>query len=336
MPKLTSLPEYLTMLSQPALREGLSPLLAAPYIAVDLTEVPSQERIEVSTWLPPCPTIAWVNAEQWQTERSDSQLTQAAKTFDLIVENPAQLETLVDAIEAQPLACSTLAGLLRHNQRASVQDGLFAESLAYSTLQHSQGFKVWIDGRQRPQLDTSQSAVLADENGGLLTLTLNRPQVHNAYSSAMRDTLCEYLSAAQSRLDLEEIHIRGAGPSFCAGGDLKEFGLAVDAGNAHLSRMTRSAGALLSQLQQKTRAHLHGACIGAGIELPAFMDEISAKSDTFFQLPEINMGLVPGAGGTVSILRRIGLQRTAWMAISGARISASQALAWGLIDRIED
>ena len=84
------------------------------------------------------------------------------------------------------------------------------------------------------------------------------------------------------------------------------------------------------------RVRVHGACIGAGIELPAFAGRISAHPDTLFQLPELAMGLLPGAGGCVSIPRRIGRHRTAYMVFLGERFNAQQALSWGLIDAIED
>jgi enoyl-CoA hydratase/carnithine racemase len=77
---------------------------------------------------------------------------------------------------------------------------------------------------------------------------------------------------------------------------------------------------------------LHGACIGAGIELPAFAGEVKAHGGTWFQLPELAMGLIPGAGGTVSLPRRIGRWRTAWMALSGSRLELDTALEWGLVD----
>ncbi|MFM7120598.1 MAG: enoyl-CoA hydratase/isomerase family protein, partial [Gammaproteobacteria bacterium] len=72
----------------------------------------------------------------------------------------------------------------------------------------------------------------------------------------------------------------------------------------------------------------------AGIELPAFLDRIDARRDAFFALPEVGFGLVPGAGGTVSLPRRIGRRRTAWLGLSGARIDAETALGWGLVDRV--
>ena len=65
-----------------------------------------------------------------------------------------------------------------------------------------------------------------------------------------------------------------------------------------------------------------------------FARHITATPDTFFQLPEIAMGLIPGAGGCVSIPRRIGRQRTNWLAMTGEQLDAEQALAWGLVDRL--
>jgi enoyl-CoA hydratase/carnithine racemase len=82
--------------------------------------------------------------------------------------------------------------------------------------------------------------------------------------------------------------------------------------------------------------HLHGACIGAGIELPAFAGRVVAKPNTYFRLPEVDMGLIPGAGGCVSIPRRIGRQRTNWLAITGIELNAETALVWGLIDAVMD
>jgi len=130
--------------------------------------------------------------------------------------------------------------------------------------------------------------------------------------------------------------IDGRGPAFCAGGDLDEFGMARDAAIAHVSRTTRSAAALMHRLRDRVECHVHGACIGAGIELPAFAGRVVARRDAFFQLPEVGMGLIPGAGGTVSVTRRIGRLRTVGLALTGARIDAGTALAWGLVDAMVD
>jgi len=264
----------------------------------------------------------------------------APDTVDVGITDQQQLDQLLPAIDAQPVAAVMLVQLLRHNAQCSIQQGLFAESLAYSTLQQSRGFQQWLSTTARPAHRSDGDAPLLIERvqrGGAieLDLTFNRPHAHNAYSAALKDALCEALQLAHADNDVQQVTLRGNGPSFSAGGDLSEFGSVTDAAEAHASRSTRSAAALLATLQCNTAARLHGACIGAGIELPAFTGHVSAAPGSFFQLPEVGMGLVPGAGGTVSICKRIGRQRTAWMALTGARIDPATALQWGLIDQLE-
>ncbi len=167
-----------------------------------------------------------------------------------------------------------------------------------------------------------------------LYITLNRPEVRNAYNAATRDALLEALTIAASDASVTHIVINGTGAAFCSGGDLDEFGSLADPATAHLLRLARSVARTMHQLREHTTVYVHGACIGAGIELPAFAGRVVARDDASFQLPEVSMGLVPGAGGTVSISRRIGRHRTAWMAITGARIEAATALDWGLVDDV--
>ena len=81
-------------------------------------------------------------------------------------------------------------------------------------------------------------------------------------------------------------------------------------------------------------AEVAGSCRGAGVELAAFCDQVVADRATTFALPELSLGLVPGAGGTVSLPRRIGRARAAWMALTGAVVDADSARSWGLVDRI--
>ena len=165
-------------------------------------------------------------------------------------------------------------------------------------------------------------------------LTLNRPAKRNAFSAEMRDALAEALQLVLADPSLEEVVLRGAGPAFCSGGDLDEFGTLPDPATAHAIRSTRNVARLLAACADRVRSEIHGACIGAGIELPAFTGHVVAAPDAFVQLPEVAMGLVPGAGGTASLPRRIGRQRTAWLALTGARLDAETALRWGLVDEL--
>jgi enoyl-CoA hydratase/carnithine racemase len=149
----------------------------------------------------------------------------------------------------------------------------------------------------------------------------------------MRHALLEALQIAQFD---EQIHVEidAEGPSFSTGGDLDEFGSATDPGAAHLIRVSASVGQLIHRLRARVVVRVHGACLGAGIELPAFAGRIVAAPDAVFGLPEVAMGLIPGAGGTVSIPARIGRARTFWLAVSGEHINAATAREWGLVDEV--
>ena len=151
----------------------------------------------------------------------------------------------------------------------------------------------------------------------------------------MRDELYAAFTVAASDPDLRVV-LRGEGPSFCAGGDLDEFGSRPDPATAHVIRLQRSVGRLIATMADRVEAVLHGACVGSGIELPAFAGRVVARPDTRIGLPELELGLVPGAGGTVSVTRRIGRHRTAYLALSGDVIDAVTALDWGLVDAVTE
>jgi enoyl-CoA hydratase/carnithine racemase len=129
--------------------------------------------------------------------------------------------------------------------------------------------------------------------------------------------------------------VRGRGPSFCAGGDLDEFGTFPSPQEAHVIRLQTSIGAAIDAIKERVTFHIHGACYGSGIELPAFASRVVAQADTTIALPEIGLGLIPGAGGTVSITQRIGVERMRQLGLSRQPIDAKTALAWGLVDALE-
>jgi enoyl-CoA hydratase/carnithine racemase len=259
-----------------------------------------------------------------------------AEAFDVAVEDADAASQVVDGIERAPIAATTYALLLRRAP-STVAEGLVAESAAYSTLQAGPEFAAWRAGRpprERPPVDAP--AVLVERDGGVLHLTLNRPERHNAFSVEVRDALYDGCLLAVVDDTIERVVLDGAGPSFCSGGDLDEFGQRPDPAQAHLVRLARSVGRLVTLLTDRFEVHLHGACMGAGIEVPAFAGRVVARPDAVIALPEVPLGLLPGAGGTVSLPRRIGRQRTAWLGLTGARITASEALRWGLVDAIDE
>ncbi|MCW2946676.1 MAG: paaG [Actinoallomurus sp.] len=245
---------------------------------------------------------------------------------------------LLAAATEAPQAALVLARLLRDTERQSVPAALDAESLAYSALLGGKEFRRWLDRRGPRPLPPAalQPAVLAERIDGRLRVTLNRPERRNAYGREVRDALVEALQVAVLDDTVEQVILDGAGPCFCSGGDLAEFGTAPDLATAHFVRTHAGAGRLLHQIADRLEARLHGSCVGAGIELPAFAGRVVAHPDTTFRLPEVGMGLIPGAGGTVSIPRRIGRWRTLLLALSGRALDAPTAMAWGLVDELVD
>jgi enoyl-CoA hydratase/carnithine racemase len=335
---------FLRGCDDPALIEAWSAVgdNTAGFLAVDLQHASATRRhldVDNGRYAPPFCVVIGLDPASGSDADGCGEDASLPDWVDVAVSSLSALDALCERIAQQPVAAATLAGLLRLSSNLQVPDALRAESLAYSTLQHGAGFERWL-AKRPTRLAAAPAAdpapVLIERDGSRLAVTLNRAAQRNAFSAAMRDALCEALTLALADGDLTDVVLRGDGPAFCAGGDLTEFGLARDAAIAHGSRMTRSAGWILHKLRLRpgARAEVHGACIGAGIELPAFLGRIDARRDAFFALPEVGFGLVPGAGGTVSLPHRIGRRRTAWLGLSGARIDAETALRWGLVDRI--
>jgi enoyl-CoA hydratase/carnithine racemase len=244
---------------------------------------------------------------------------------------------LAAAVAANPLAATTLCGLLRSTETAAVADALVVESLAYSMLLAGPEFARWRAGRARRAIPSTEApAVLLTRDEDILHITLNRPERRNAFGVAIRDGLVDAFDLAGLDDTIRSVHLAGAGAAFCSGGDLDEFGSTPDVATAHLIRLDRSVARRVDAVRGRVTVHLHGACVGAGIELPSFAGRVLARPDTVIVLPEVAMGLLPGAGGTVGIPRRIGRWRTAYLALSGTRLAARTAAEWGLVDEVED
>jgi len=259
-----------------------------------------------------------------------------AELVDVVVPPDGdELETTIDAVAANPHAATALALVLRGSEARPVAEGLQLESAVYGTLQGGPEFAAWRATHPvRPPRPEFGPAVAVHRDGDRLDLVLNRPSVRNALDARMRDELVAGLAIAAGDPTVSEVQLRGAGPAFCAGGDLDEFGSRPDVATAHLVRMMRSPARAMAGVADRVVAQLHGACSGSGIELPAFAARVVARPDTVVGLPEVSLGLIPGAGGTVSLPRRIGRHRTAWLALTGRTIDAPTAKAWGLVDEI--
>ncbi len=332
------------VLADPALAETISAAVGCPLVTIqvpdaaqgrwldglDITAVPAVVLIVAPD--PACLPAGAMNA-------ADVILTEDDAAPSPFIAPAAGLGAAIKQLDARlalnPVAGTALALHLRSSAGLTVPAGLIVESAAYSALQEGAEFRSWRASRPAREPEAETSRVMVEKSAGELRITLARPARRNAVDWRMRDALAEALAAAAMAPGVQ-VSLRGDGPDFCAGGDLDELGSRPDPALAHLIRLTRSPAMLMHRLRDRATAYLHGACLGAGIELPAFAAHVRATPDAQIGLPEIGLGLMPGAGGTVSLPRRIGRGRTAFLALTGVTISAEQALHWGLIDAIQD
>jgi len=289
-------------------------------IIARVTELPQDPQ-----WLgsQPCPVIAYGAGEE-------------TASADVLVPDLAAAHAIEKRVLSWPIASMTLVQVLRSTALLPAAQALDVESMAFSTLQGGEEFAAWQrTGKRGPPVPVQAGdPVLLSRDGAVIEAVLNRAGSRNAISVEMRDAWVEALHLLEADESVEELRFRALGACFSAGGELHEFGLAPDPATAHWVRTVQSPARLLARLGARVSFFVHGACIGSGIELPAFAARLVAHPDTFFQLPELQMGLIPGAGATVSIARRIGRQRTAWMVLTGRRINARTALEWGLVDEL--
>jgi hypothetical protein len=247
---------------------------------------------------------------------------------------PEALKALCDVAKRHPQASVVLGQLLRQTEQLTVLSGLAAEAAAYSMLLGGGEFANWLAHRPAVRSSAPNEPVHLVRDGDRLLVVLDDPQRRNALGARMRAALFEALEVAVLDDTIRQVELSGAGTAFCSGGDLAEFGTARDLVAAYLVRLDHGPWRLVDRVRDKVTVRIEGAAVGAGAELAAFAGRVVASPDAFFQLPEIGMGLVPGAGGTVSVPRRIGRWRAAWMMLTGTRVSATTALDWGLADEL--
>jgi len=326
--------------------EDLGPLAGRPLLAVDLAGADSDDvaRLLALTTMLPCVVVGVAVADNDAPPAGCDVLLSGASVDpgppwrwcpDGV--HPALVD-LATAVDRSPQAATVLVQLLRLGRGRPLDEGLTAESLAYATLQGGAEHRAWLASRagRPPRLPSAVEPVGVDRAGDTLSVTLRRPEVRNAVDTGVRDGLVAAFGLAAADDSITRVVWTGEGSDFCSGGDLDEFGTTPDPTTGHLVRSTRSPARALARCAATTRVEVHvqGACIGAGLELAALAHHVVAAPDARFRLPEVAMGLVPGAGGTATIPRRIGPQLTAWLALTGTPIDAPTALSWHLIDAL--
>ncbi len=178
--------------------------------------------------------------------------------------------------------------------------------------------------------------VIYEKTGqGIAYVTLNRPDSLNAFSVRMRDDLFEVLSAVRQDDEVRVAVFKGAGKrAFCAGADLNEFLTAPSVVKARRIRAVRDLWRLFLSVPQPLIAALHGYVLGSGIEIALFCDLRIASRDVIFGLPEVGLGILPGAGGTQTLPRVMSMAGALDMLLTGRRLSGKEALQMGLVNRV--
>lgn len=177
-----------------------------------------------------------------------------------------------------------------------------------------------------------QTLIVGTPNAGVQQITLNRPQALNALNTQLLGELSAVLDAAEANDDVRAVVLTGSPRAFAAGADIKEMaerdlvGILNDPRQQHWQRITRFPKPVI--------AAVNGFCLGGGCELAMHADIIIAGEDARFGQPEINLGIMPGAGGTQRLLRAVGKSMAMQMVLTGDAITARQAQQSGLVSEI--
>ncbi len=167
------------------------------------------------------------------------------------------------------------------------------------------------------------------QGDGVLVVRIDNPPV-NALGAAVRQGLMEAIGEAESRADVQAVLIVGAGKAFIAGADIREFG------KPPVPPALPEVCQRIESCAKRVVAAIHGAALGGGLEVALAAHYRVALPGAQLGLPEVNLGLLPGAGGTQRAPRLMGVKPAAEMMLSGKPLSARAALATGLVDRLVD
>ena len=177
------------------------------------------------------------------------------------------------------------------------------------------------------------SEVLTERDGAVLTITLNRPEVFNAFNAALHGALKAALEEAAAA-EVRAVVITGAGRGFCAGQDLKEFQEAPGSIRERLESTYHPNIRLIRGLEKPVIAAVNGPCAGAGLSLAAACDIRIAADVATFVPGFIGIGLIPDSGGSWFVHRLLGFARAFEWMTSNRRLTAAEAHAWGIVSEV--
>lgn len=172
-----------------------------------------------------------------------------------------------------------------------------------------------------------------ESEGGVTRIFLNRPEKVNALHAAALDSLLQIVKGLEADPNLRVVVLGGRGKAFCGGADVQELS-ALNASNAGgFVQKIHAVCEAIRRLPVPVIARLHGAVIGAGLEIAAACDLRIAAEGTRFSMPEVRLG-IPSVVEAALLPRLMGSGRAAWLVLTGEAIDARRAREWGLIEEI--
>lgn len=179
--------------------------------------------------------------------------------------------------------------------------------------------------------------LLFDVQGSVAHITLNRPEAANAINLELARELMYAIMQCDEDPLIRAVLITGAGPIFCAGGDLKSFADQGENLPHHLKEITihlHVAMSYLVRMDPPAVCAVHGSAAGAGLSLVCACDMAVAAESARFTMAYTRAGLTPDGGATYTLTRLVGLKRTLEMALANRLLSAEEALDWGILTRV--
>jgi enoyl-CoA hydratase len=194
-----------------------------------------------------------------------------------------------------------------------------------------------VAGAVGPGADARYTTIrLVQSEDGICEITLNRPEVSNAFNTEMARELLEVFEQLNAEPERARVVlVTGAGErAFCAGGDLKQrLGMTDAEWQAQHLVFERMVRAILLAPMPLIAA-VNGAAFGGGCELALLADFAYAAAHARFALTEVTLGIMPGAGGTQTLPRAVGVRRAKEILLTGRPFTASEALEWGVVNRV--
>lgn len=188
--------------------------------------------------------------------------------------------------------------------------------------------------------DVPGDGILREERDGILVLTLDRPAKRNALTIAMRQVIFDAVDDLRDRDDLRVLLLRSSGPVFTAGIDIVEHAARFPhtrAMQAFRRDYRRNIHRFLDEMEMVEKPvvmAINGPCLGLGLEMAGAVDFRLASTEARFALPEVELGMIAGSGGTSRIVRLCGVGWAKWLGMAGEPMDARTALMAGLVQAV--